>query len=227
MAFVEFIKDLPYADHAFGVAEEAGENIEDVIRHYTEQLGPIAHMRQVHGDRVVYASGPGMYEEADAIYTDHSDVWLAVKTADCVPVLVSCPSAVAAVHCGWRGLKNEILPKTLDILMNEFQGTPTELFVHIGPCIQQRNYEVDESFMHDFDESFFRESEKSGKVLFDMPSVVRKQAMDMGINDLNIHNTDMCTFADNRFHSYRRHKKDGEEGYRVQLSLVRRDVEGH
>ncbi len=225
MAFIDIQKELPYADYAFGVAEHESDTVEDVIKQYTEQLGPIAHMRQVHSDRVAYVAQPGMYEEADALYTDHADVWLAVKTADCVPVLISCPSAVAVVHCGWRGLKNGILAKTLNILMEEFQGTPTELFVHIGPCIQQKNYEVDESFKHDFDEEFFREAKTKGKVLFNMPAVVRKQAMDMGINDLNIYNSDMCTFNDDRFHSYRRQKEKGIEGYNVQLSLVRRDVD--
>ena len=67
MSFVQAEKDLPYADHAFGVTEGVRDTVENTVRHYTEKLGPIAHMRQVHGDRIVYAAQPGVYPEADAL----------------------------------------------------------------------------------------------------------------------------------------------------------------
>lgn len=226
ITFVQSEHDLPYADYVFGTTDGTGENVNDTIRYYTEQLGPIAHMRQVHGDRIAYADKVGVYEEVDALYTDKPDLWLAVKTADCVPVLVSSPKAVAAVHCGWRGLHAQLLPKTLQTMMETFGVSPMELYVHTGPCIRAEHYEVDDTFAHYFDERFLKPAKKKGKLLLNMPAVVRRQAMDAGINDLNIFDSALCTYEDDDlFHSYRRAKHAGQENYRVQLSLICRDVE--
>lgn len=220
--FIQADKPLPHADHIFGTKKENG-TADEIIRSLTERIGPIAHMRQVHGDRIAYVSGPGLNEECDAIFTDHKDLWLAVKSADCLPVLISTPSAVAAVHCGWRGLQAELLPNMLHVLMEEFRISPVEMFVHIGPAIAQHNYEVEDSFADIFPDKFFRESQHTGHLMLDMPALAKYQATELGVPDLNIHNSDMCTFdhAD-QFHSYRRAKQEKDESYRVQLSMVRR-----
>src|SRR6218665_2058848 len=113
-------KQLPYAQHVFGTRAEASVNAASAIRNAVERLGAIAHMQQVHGNKVVYAHTSGLYEECDAIYTDKPDLWLAVKTADCVPLLISSPNAVAAVHAGWRGLEAGVIPATIKQLCREF-----------------------------------------------------------------------------------------------------------
>ena len=221
--FITASKELQHAQHVFGTKGEASPHCaEDTVRTYTERLGGIAHMRQVHGDHVAFAHGPGVYEEADAIYTDHRDLWIAVKTADCVPVLVSSPYGVGAAHCGWRGLQNGLLHKLLDKMATEFNLTSSDLFIHIGPCIRQRNYEVDESFLLDFDEKHFFESENSGKLMMDCAGIARSQAMNFGFLDLNIHDSGLCTYErDDLFNSYRRSQQKREQ-HNVQLSLVRR-----
>jgi YfiH family protein len=180
-------------------------------------------MRQVHSDRIAYVAQPGMYPECDALYTDHRDLWLAVKTADCLPILISSPSAVAAVHAGWRGLENGILIRTLETLINEFSLTPAEIYIHIGPHISQPNYEVEESFKHTFDERFFIPSTRRNHALLDLTAVAKDQAADEGVPDMNIYTTNMCTFDNaDLFHSYRRAVKNGQEDYQAQLSFVRR-----
>lgn len=214
---------MEYAEHAFGTSEGSGEDINATVRGYTELMGPIAFMRQVHGDRIAYAFDPGCYEEADAIFTDNEDLWLAVSTADCVPVLLSCPHGVAAVHCGWRGLEAELLPKVIETLMKEFSVTGVDIFMHIGPCISQEHYEVDESFKESFDEKHFQPSKTKGKVLLDMRSVVIEQAREAGISLNHIQDSGLCTFSEKElFHSYRRNKEEGKDDYNVQLSMIRR-----
>lgn len=216
-------KALPYADHIFGTRDKCFPDINETIRTFTERVGPIAHMRQVHGDRIEYAHTSGLYEECDAIFTDHPNLWLGVKSADCLPILISSPAAVAVVHGGWRGLEAEILPKTLELLMDEFNVGTNDLFVHVGPHISQPFYEVEERFADLFGEEFCRKSEKDDKVLLNMGRVARRQAMEVGLTDLNIHVTDHCTFSQPElFHSYRRHKQGLDSSdYAVQLSLIR------
>lgn len=223
MKLIQMEKPLEYADHAFGTAlgSQAPTDPEELIRGYSETLGGIAHMRQVHGDRIVYANAPGLYEEADAIFTDQRNLWLAVKTADCVPVLISSPHAVAAVHCGWRGLQADILPKTLTLLMDEFNMTGIDLFIHIGPCITQEHYEVSTSYKTFFADKHFKPSKTPGKVLLNLASVVEEQAQCCGVPKDHIHNSGLCTFSEkDLLHSHRRNKSQGVDTYQVQLSLV-------
>jgi polyphenol oxidase len=68
---------------------------------------------------------------------------IAVRTADCLPVLVADTQGdlVAAVHCGWRGLAQGILDETITLLEREGAG-PSALVIAIGPAIHQCCYEV-------------------------------------------------------------------------------------
>ena len=211
----------PHAEFQFGTAENAQPTSEENMRLLAEKLGPIAYMRQVHGANVRYASGPGVYEEADAIFTDRQDIWLAVSTADCLPLLISTPDAVAAVHAGWRGLRQGIVTKTLEKLFEEFGTDPGQVFISVGPCIRQQNYEVCEEFREYFDARFFKTAESKGKLMLDLPAVARQQALEAGVLGMNIFDSGVDTFSDKRFFSYRRCKKQGEK-VNVQPSLIRR-----
>lgn len=223
MKLLELDIELPFADHAFGTKEGTADDVEETVRIYSEIVGPIAHMRQVHGDRIVYADGPGVYEEADALFTDHHDLWLAVKSADCVPVLLSCPQAVAVVHCGWRGLEAELLPKTIQLLMDEYQITTIDIHMHIGPHISWNNYMVEEKFKDLFDEKHFKPAGKKGYTLMNLAGIARSQAREMGMPEANIVDAGLCTFHEkDLFHSHRRNKASGKDGYNVQLSMVKR-----
>lgn len=215
---------LPFAQHAFGMKTGAATDVEQNIRLLTERLGPIAHMRQVHGDRIAYAARGGLYEECDALYTDRGDLWLAVKSADCVPVLISCAQAVAAVHAGWRGLQQNIVGKTVELLVREFNLDPIDLFVHIGPCIRQYNYEVKNDVAAHFPEKYSVEAQKRGHRYLDLSGVVINQLNEYNVPDLNVYDVGMCTFdKSDKFFSYRRGKqaKKGWVDGSNQLSLVK------
>ena len=223
---MKILKDLlpkapPHGDYAFGTKENAKPDIEENLRLLTEHLGPIAQMRQVHGDTIHYAGKPGIYEEADAIFTDHPELWLAVKTADCLPVLVTTPYAVAAIHAGWRGLQKNIIGKTLNILMDEFNLDPTKLNITFGPHIRQHSYEVEESFTNYFDDKFFRPSKNDGHLLLDLTAVARDQIREAGLSALSITDCGVNTFEDERFFSYRKLKQAGAP-INVQPSLIKR-----
>ena len=227
MKLIEMEKQLPHAEHAFGTALDGGsaEDVTKIVRSYTERMGAIAYMRQVHGDRIVYATEPGMHEECDAIFTDRQDLWLGITTADCAPVLISSPEAVAAVHCGWRGLHQEILPKTLKILMDDYNLSGADIFIHIGPCIRQENYEVEAYYADYFDEKFFKPSNKKGHVKMDLIAIVEEQAREMGVPLSHITDSGLCTYTERGIlHSYRRQKEQNPDApYQVQMSLVKRE----
>ncbi|HTP86620.1 MAG TPA: polyphenol oxidase family protein, partial [Bryobacteraceae bacterium] len=98
---------------------------------------PRASVHQVHSSRVVFADGPGVYGDADALVTDRIGFVLSVRTADCVPILIADPAhhAVAAVHAGWRGTAAGILTAALAEMTTRFATSPGECRLAIGPAI--------------------------------------------------------------------------------------------
>jgi YfiH family protein len=221
--FVPLDFDLPGADLRFGTRAHSNPDVNQTVRHYTDLLGPIAHLRQVHGRRVVYARASGLYEEADAVYTDRPNLWLAIKTADCVPVLLSAPGLVAAVHAGWRGLKEGILAQTVTTLCKTANLLPDELHAAIGPCISAPHYEVEAEIADDIPHGIHGPSPKPGKALLNLGETAREQLIAAGLPGRQVHHTKRCTFAEKSwFNSYRRSKAGDETPYAVQLSLIRR-----
>lgn len=209
-----------YAETLLGEAPSGSPDPEYGIRQLTESIGPIAHMRQVHGDRIAYVDDSGLYEEYDALITDIPHLWLAVKTADCVPILISSPYAVAAIHCGWRGLQQDLLPLTLDILINEFETEPEDIHLTVGPHISTMNYPVSDEFTEYFPpENFIK---NNGKWHLNLFSVVKDQAMEMDVISDNIWHANRCTLEDEKLNSHRRSKTNGNPDDTARnISLIR------
>jgi len=108
----------------------------------------VAMVSQVHGrDVAVVRKGaaiPQPRPEADAIVSDAPDIAIAVRVADCVPLLMADRrrGVVAAVHAGWRGTAARAAVAAVDALTREFGTRPTDLIVAIGPSIGPCCYEV-------------------------------------------------------------------------------------
>lgn len=226
---------LPYARHIFGTRENTHADSTETIRGLVERFGAMAWMQQVHGARVVQVANSGQVPECDAIITDNPTLWLAVKTADCVPILISSPHAVAAVHAGWRSAEAGILPKTIAALCRTFNLAPDDLHLAFGPCLSQANFEVEADFLRKFDgqhgvrdaSRFFSPGATPDKALLDLPGILTAQAKAAGCLDIHLHHVNRCTYAEPAvFNSYRRHTHEKHRGtassYAVQVSLIRR-----
>lgn len=102
-------------------------------------------MSQVHGGDVAVARrGLGVLQtigEVDAVVTAERGVALAVRVADCVPILFASPTAVGAAHAGWRGVAANIAPRTVEALV-ALGALREELVAVIGPHISAAAYEV-------------------------------------------------------------------------------------
>ncbi len=104
---------------------------------------------QVHGrDVVVIAGGEDPLEvaarKADALVTPAPDVAVAVRTADCAPVLLALDdgSAVAAAHAGWRGAVGGVLEETVAALCAPSASSRARVVAAVGPCIGADAFEV-------------------------------------------------------------------------------------
>jgi len=164
---------------------------------------PVATVRQVHSDRVIFAGAPGFHGEADALITDRSGFALAVRTADCVPILIADPvhHAVAAVHAGWRGTVSGIVTRTLGEMARRFATGPEEVAVAIGPAIGSCCYEVGADVAVQFGQT-------AEKHHIDLVQENLKQLVGAGVSPDRVGFVGHCTRCEPvLFHSFRRDRE--------------------
>lgn len=188
-----------------------------------EDLGEeFFQVEQVHGDAVVtvrnFRESKSMKgKKADAIIASVWAVPIAIRTADCVPILLAHPGqVVAAVHAGWRGTKAGILAKTIRMMEKEFKADPAEVFVAIGPSICGACYEVGEEVADHFapsaDSGICRPRPSQGKYELDLKAANAAQALAAGIRPGNLEVHPDCTRCrEDLFHSHRGALARGEE----------------
>ncbi|MBZ5645838.1 MAG: peptidoglycan editing factor PgeF [Acidobacteriia bacterium] len=129
---------------------------------------PMITGRQVHSDFIVRVDGPPTQPlTGDALVTDVPGSVLAVKTADCVPVLLvdAKKRAVAAIHAGWRGLVKRIVEKTVGVLRREYGSKPRDIRAAIGPGIAACCYSVGDEVRDAFESQFVYSSELFHEVM--------------------------------------------------------------
>jgi YfiH family protein len=118
--------------------------------------GPVL-LRQIHSDIVrPVDSPPAAPPRGDALITATPRLVLAVRTADCLPVLLFDPGVPAAgvAHAGWRGTVRRIAEKTVAALRASFGADPARMLAVIGPGIHSCCYEVGEEVIEAFHSQF-------------------------------------------------------------------------
>jgi purine-nucleoside/S-methyl-5'-thioadenosine phosphorylase / adenosine deaminase len=167
--------------------------------------------RQVHGNRVRRAAAPAPVAEEDGQATALSDAAPLVFTADCLPVALAAPGAVAALHAGWRGLAAGILEEGVMALRE--LGADGNISAAIGPGAGGCCYEVGEEVHAAFAEYNARRGERN----LDLKVVARARLEAAGVDE--IHDVELCTMcAPDLFFSHRRDR--GVTGR--QVGVVRR-----
>ena len=98
-------------------------------------------IRQVHGASVAVArrgsEDAWPAPEADVILSDDPQAAVAVRVADCAPVLLADTrlNVVGAVHAGWRGTVQRAAAAAVAALSVHFGSQPQDLIAAIGPCL--------------------------------------------------------------------------------------------
>ena len=166
--------------------------------------GEYASLKQIHSSIVVTAPGePG--REGDALVTNTPGIWIGVRTADCVPILLADPDqrVIAAVHAGWRGTVDGILTKTIEKMTVEFGSDPAHIVAAIGPCIARCCFEVGQEVSDRFRALFPEQTDLRN---IDLVEANRRQLHGAGV--MHIDADALCTKCGvDQFHSYRRDKE--------------------
>ena len=127
-----------------------------------EQLPyPTLQPHQVHDDKIMVVERTDMtrddLEGIDALVTALPDYAIAVRTADCVPVLLYDPvyKVIAAIHSGWRGTVARISQKTIRLMTERFGTNPSDLVAVIGPSIGPDSFQVGKEVADEFSAAQF------------------------------------------------------------------------
>ncbi len=196
----------------------------------------VYRVKQVHGNTVLSAAEiaremekPDVdgFPEADGIVTEQGKQAVWVCTADCTPVLIGDEKTgqVAAIHAGWRGTAQKIVPVAIARLLSGGSRLD-DLRIAMGPAIAGAVYQVSVDVAIEVGASIIPEKEKPeeillalqelpnspilpdpepGKVRLDVRKVNELQLAQMGISSEQIAIAPHCTYQQSDyFFSYRR-----------------------
>ena len=160
-------------------------------------------LRQVHSNKISHINS---IKKSDGIIINQKNIAIALKTADCVPLLLfdDVTKTIGALHVGSKGAYRGIVENGIE----EFKKFGSKnLYVAIGPSISWESYEVQDDFLKLFRREYFHFIDD--KKYFDLKKCIKdkiyefkKDFMKIVIDDVMID-----TFKTNEFHSYRREKK--------------------
>jgi purine-nucleoside/S-methyl-5'-thioadenosine phosphorylase / adenosine deaminase len=168
-------------------AGDTAAHIRENRRRFFRALGAevcaLAEVRQIHST-IAYRVAPGhaapveflpsgarlpgerpsTVPRGDALFTDQAGLLVAVRTADCLPVLLADTRrrAVGAIHAGWRGALGGVVEKAVGEMRRLFGSRSRDLLAALGPSIRVCCYEVGPEVKEAFcgrypeGESFFR-----------------------------------------------------------------------
>lgn len=167
-------------------------------------FGPAQFMNQVHGDEVlVIAKVSKERPTCDALVTAKPGITLAVRVADCIPLLLAAEHVVAAVHVGRAGLINNIAINTLGRMR---QLGATSIHAILGPSICGKCYEVPQELADHVValKPTASCSTRAGRPSLDLPAALIADLHSQGVT---YEASTICNFEDEKYFSYRRGDK--------------------
>jgi len=197
--------------------ENVTQNMDILVRAASLPCTPHRAM-QVHGTNVLACQGQGsMHQDRADILIGIDGAAVAVRVADCVPVLLADPEAkvIAAIHAGWRGTIAQAVIHAVTAMQHH--GSKAErMFASIGPCIGPCCFEIDATTANDLSQccnDAHRFIHYTGnKAHADLAGINAQQLRCAGLPQTHIEQVSACTCCDaQRFYSWRR---DGEQAGR-------------
>ena len=193
----------------FDKSYEGEDNkISELLVKTTMGADALVTAKQVHGPDVAIVNSAS-HPTADAIITTKKNLAVAVKVADCVPVVLTnkTGSIVGAMHCGWKSVVSGVILNCVDAMGQD-------LYAAIGPSIQQYSYEVQTDMMQrfaDFDRKYSNFiAEHKGKFFFDLSGYVSFFLEKLGVTIVNHSKEDTYKNPD-LYYSHRRAVYNGKK----------------
>lgn len=209
---------------------DISKNMNMVCQSFATTRPRLFTVKQIHEADIFVATGSAMSPEpvADAIITQQKGLALGVRTADCVPILISTLDGdmIAAVHAGWPSTYAGIIQATVQKMV-EMGANLNELVASVGPAIAQDSYEVGKEIILKFTRqsfeysAYFRKSDRADHYLFNLPGLAAKILSHSGV--LNVSNLQVDTYVnEDLLYSHRRatHNEQIKEGRQLSVIMI-------
>jgi YfiH family protein len=197
-----------------GAGAELGAANRERLR---EELGlrALARVHQVHGATVECVTVPpapdvpaadlptAQLARADGQATALPGVGVLVLAADCLPVALGAPGAVAIVHAGWRGLAAGVIESGVEALRALApQRGPIGAVIGpgAGPCCYEVGSEVHAALGR----------RATGRAKIDLRAIARERLLAAGVS--RVSELGGCTICEQRLFS---HRREGEAAGRI------------
>lgn len=187
---------------------------------FVKKTDKILFCKQIHGKAIAHIPSDFDLDQCDGMITRQCGIFLAIKTADCIPLLLydTASATIAAVHAGWRGLYKGIVSKVIED-MEKMHSKKKDIVCAIGPHIGMCCYTISKERLYLLEKvlphiNFQRV--KEGKIYIDLAKIAYQQLRQSGVPTDNIDIFNICTKCNKEYDSYRR---DGESSARM-LSLI-------
>ena len=193
----QVLVEIPWLEHGFGTR----------LSSHWPDTADLATVQQVHSDKVLTADRTGCLGEGDALISNQPGITLSVRTADCLPILMADTRnrAIAAVHAGWRGTIQEIVPKTVQAMADHFGTRANDLVIAFGPGIGACSFEVGPEVAIQFAKLFPERTDLGQKTTLDLAETNLRLLRRNGGSVRQIATSGLCTYCRaDLFHSYRR-----------------------
>jgi YfiH family protein len=163
---------------------------------------PVQFMQQTHSNHLcVTTAKSSAIEDTDSLITENTSLALAVRIADCIPLLLYSSNMVAAVHVGRKGLLNQVAARTVQKM---YELGATQIKGVAGPHICGNCYEVGKDMANEIVKSHPETFSKEGHInLFN--------GLQAQISNVELINLNLCTVENERFFSYRANKDSGRQ----------------
>lgn len=218
-----FNKNIPGSSHSYNHKHDDYLK-NNIIAANMFGSAKLAIVDQKHTNKVIITNDYNNYSIADGQITNKKNIALAVKTADCVPILLADEKncIIGALHSGWRGARSDIISEAIKKMQEMGAQKITAL---IGPCIHQKSYEVDHEFYKDFlsetsyNQKYFISGNKDNHFMFNLPAYVKAKLEKENI--YQIFDVNKNTYDDEEnFFSFRRHTHNPSSKMGNLLSVI-------
>jgi len=177
---MKFVLRLPYAEVNVLYRDQLPDNL----------IIP----KQMHSEKVLIIKDKDSDDrDADALVTDRRDIYIGVRTADCLALALLSKNLIGVIHAGWRGLLKGIIENTA-----VYFDSPHNTYVFLSPSAGVCCYEVGEEFKKYFPTSI----EERESTFLDLRREARKRLMNLGFK--RIVDFNLCTICNERLPSFRR-----------------------
>ncbi|PIS09152.1 peptidoglycan editing factor PgeF [Candidatus Beckwithbacteria bacterium CG10_big_fil_rev_8_21_14_0_10_34_10] len=213
-----FPRSFGNVSYKYGLKKEVLKNRQKIAKSLKINLNQIIEMDQVHGSQVkiikTVKSIIKPIASTDGLVTNKRNVFLMVKTADCLPVFFYDPKnkVIAMVHLGWRGAIEKIFLETLFLMATEFNSNLKDIIVALGPGIKAccfRHRSLVQSKLPEWKD--FIKKERNGLVSLDLSSFLVSKLQSLGIKRDNIEVNEICTCCSKNYFSHFRELKNKEK----------------